>query len=211
MNLSDAFSEIESTVFVAFTNVASDFPTFIRAARQFEGVQVLLNRLEDEEVREAILDRIWELSDAPVDQSYENPWDAPLAVYLWILDLKDPELALVAAEAASDAPQTWWAGKLAHVILQQQTITSDAADAHYDISWAPTNVKRPNVKVTAFAGDQTQWIGLASKSRGWSRHWYVLTEGGQVGRQNRIIVRMSAKPALKPEYSNSLQSDRVWA
>ena len=122
MTVREAMREIESHEFAARLNVASNFRTFLRAAQRQEAVRTLLQELDSQEKRQQVFFRILELSRQRVDPRYENQWDTALAVYVWLINLKDFDLAKVAAEAAAQALQCWWAMKVSgHILLGSLT------------------------------------------------------------------------------------------
>jgi hypothetical protein len=120
MTLDEVMKEIESHAFAARVNVASDLRTFLRAAQAERSVNDLLEELDSPEKRPAVLSKIYELTQRQVDPRYENPWDTALAVYVWAMSVRDSDLATIAAEAAAQAPQCWWAAKLSRKILLTQ-------------------------------------------------------------------------------------------
>jgi len=117
MGLSEAMSVVESHEFAARVNLASDSRTFLCAAAEEDAVQVIYDEMHAGCARHAILKRVAELSRREVDPRYENPWDAALAVYLWLLRFRDRGLAESGAELASRARQCWWAAKIAQQLL----------------------------------------------------------------------------------------------
>ena len=67
----------------------------------------------------SILERLIDLTRQSVDPRYENPLDTAMATYLFVLQQLDPRLALVGAEAVINVPATWWAARVAQVILER--------------------------------------------------------------------------------------------
>lgn len=117
MSVREAMTEIESLDFAVRLNVASDFRTFIQAARQHRAVKSLYRELASAEVSKKIVSRVAELSRQAIDLRYENQWDTALAVYVWLISLRDTSFSRIAAEVAVQAPQCWWATRLARSIL----------------------------------------------------------------------------------------------
>lgn len=125
MNIKQAISNIESHEFAVRVNIASDLKTFLKVVQQEEAVLWFGKQLAIYEMRLEILSRIYELSKSKIDLRYENQWDTALAVYLWLLDNRDPIIAKIAAEVASQIPQCWWAAKLSRFILFEKQLYSD--------------------------------------------------------------------------------------
>lgn len=155
MTLKEATQEIESHEFVARVNVASDFRTFLRAVAEQKVIHVLSQELAASENRQYVLNRVLELSRRKVDLRYENPWDTALTAYVWLLNVKDWDLAKIAAEAAARAPQCWWATKMAHHILLEGPVCNDAGFAQHEFM-AP-----PSTAIVACASGAEEVILLA--------------------------------------------------
>jgi hypothetical protein len=131
MIIREAMQEIESHEFAARLNVASDFRTFIQAAKSQEAVLTLWQELDSPEKCQQVLYRVFELSRQRVDPRYENPWDTALAVYVWLISSKDLDLARMAAEVAAQAPQCWWATKISrHILLEEQAYSGAGSEQH---------------------------------------------------------------------------------
>lgn len=120
MSLNEIMKEIESHEFSAYLNVASDFKTLLRIAEKQEAVLDLLDELDFYEARQIILTRIIALSRIEIDPRYENPWDIPLTIYIWLLSLKDFDLANAAAEILAHLHQSWWAMRISRYILLRE-------------------------------------------------------------------------------------------
>ena len=117
MNVNEVLKEIEGHQFAARLNVASDIGTFCKAARREEVVRKLFRGLASSGVRWRVLLRTHELARQRIDLRYENPWDTAFAVYLWLMSVKDRQLAEMMAGAVSQAPQCWWAARMAREVL----------------------------------------------------------------------------------------------
>lgn len=126
MTASDAIKEIESDEFAARLNVAASIETFLRIAEEQESVRGLLSELDSVRERTRLFNRLLELSRSPADLRYENQWDVALAVYLWLLSLRDPGLRALAAAIVARTPQCWWAARISHYLLQQSYLHNDA-------------------------------------------------------------------------------------
>ena len=123
----DCFSEIESHKFAARVEVGGSFDLLVKAAGSEESVRDLLARLDSNpEICYAVLQRVLELSQRSPDFRYENPFDTPMTIYLWLLTLTDLALSKMAAEAIIHAPRCWWAAKLANNVLLDQHLRSNS-------------------------------------------------------------------------------------
>jgi hypothetical protein len=120
MKFNEARKHIESHDFAANINVASDFKTFLLATYNQKAVKIVLKDLYSQELRTKIFYRILELSHQQFDKRYENPWDIPLAVYLWLLSNYNDELTKIGANIVTQIPQCWWASKVARYILLKE-------------------------------------------------------------------------------------------
>jgi hypothetical protein len=115
--LHELFVRIESVPFSARLGVLSGFESFLRALPSIPDIHDLVGAISVPEGKNALLNRILELAEQKVAPDYENPWDIPLAAYLWTLFQVDAELAPMAAAAVLKAQDCWWAKKLAQNIL----------------------------------------------------------------------------------------------
>jgi hypothetical protein len=116
--LKDLFTEIESNDFSAQLNVVSGLRSFLHATSKAGAVDRLLNAMQEREHCNLVLNRILELSKIQPDPRYENPRDVALAVYLWLLKIKNRDLAEIGAETISRVPQCWWARYISQGILE---------------------------------------------------------------------------------------------
>jgi hypothetical protein len=80
-----------------------------------------------------VVNRIRELVETRFDDRYENPWDVALSAYLLALRGVNRDVALVAAEIALTARQTWWARQVALALLAP-LVVSDSASSTFLIS-----------------------------------------------------------------------------
>jgi|SRR5882724_8260423 len=115
--LDEIFVRIESLPFTAQLGVLSGFEAFLRALPSMTEVHQISAATSGAEGKNALFHRIQELVKRKVDPDRENPWDIPLAAYLWTLFQVDADLAPTAAAAVLQAQDCWWAKKLARKIL----------------------------------------------------------------------------------------------
>jgi hypothetical protein len=109
-----AFEQIESREYATAVNLASDYKQFLRAMRVNTQCQFLLRLTSiSPENRNAVLTRLNELCQRPIDEEFENPWDAALATYLWVLSNIDLHLTAVAVNRVLSCRNCWWSKKLA--------------------------------------------------------------------------------------------------
>lgn len=135
MNFKQALAEIESDNFAAKVNLASDFNTFLRIAEDQDAIQFALQELDSKNEQLDVYLRIYEISKQTVDIRYENPWDTALTIYVWLLSMKNPDLAFSASKIVSQIGQCWWAEKLSrHVIFRHQQYNESDIDEQ---SWYP--------------------------------------------------------------------------
>jgi hypothetical protein len=126
----EAMREIESPEFSLRLNYASSLKLLLRAAGAEAAVKnafsYLVNSRDD---RRTLLNRLIELSHKPPD-SRENPHDAAMVVFLWLLlvtdrneDVSDPtiSLALSGARELNDGETWgWWSTRLATKIVGRE-------------------------------------------------------------------------------------------
>ncbi len=134
--LDEVFVRIESLPFSAQLGVLSGFEAFLRALPSMPEVHDLVAAISGPEAKNALLHRIRQLVERKVDPAYENPWDIPLAAYLWALFQADHDLAAQAAVAVLQTQDCWWAKKLARKILDAPRVNSD----NYPSPAATTNL-----------------------------------------------------------------------
>jgi hypothetical protein len=117
MNWEQALAEIDSHEFDARLGVVSNIGSFFRAAASEPAVRLIFKHmLESGDACEEILDRIYDLAYLCPDARYENPNDTPLAILLWMMYYANSNYAM-AAYYVDQAPQCWYAKKLARRIL----------------------------------------------------------------------------------------------
>ena len=126
MTFEEAMKEVESPTFDASVNVASDLRTFLLGVQQQEAVHILFRELDSPEKRLQLFSQVVALSRQQIDPRYENLWDTALAVYVWLISLKDANLAKVASQTAMQAPQCWWAAKVSSIVSTESRVNSDA-------------------------------------------------------------------------------------
>lgn len=132
MTFDEGLRDIESLEFAARVNIASDLRTFLRVAGNQESVTTVLSELASPQKQQRVFSEALRLSRLQVDLRYENPWDSALAVFVWVLSLRALQLARVAAEAAVQAPQCWWASRIAHDVLRGSLVRSTQASRRTD-------------------------------------------------------------------------------
>lgn len=117
MTFLEALREIESFEFSARVNVASDFKTFLEIASTESAVSDLSDALKNEVLCEKLLSHVLELCKREYDVRYENPLDAALTIYLWLMGKKDFKLTKIMAESVARIQQGWWSLRLAQFFL----------------------------------------------------------------------------------------------
>lgn len=125
MGLTQALHEIKSHEFAARLNVVSGTRSFFAAANKEPAVMSLCEDMSKSgEAREEVLGHIHDLSQLAVDRRYENPNDAALAILLWLTRFTAPDYSQIAADLVDQAPQCWYAKKLARRILLPPPVAS---------------------------------------------------------------------------------------
>lgn len=121
MNLTKHFLKIESERFAARVNVANSLSVFLDALSEDPAFISLIEHIrENYPITLRILLRIKRLAGLEIDYRYANPYDSALAAYAWAIQTLDmPETASIAAELLLSARQTWWARKIASLIINE--------------------------------------------------------------------------------------------
>ncbi len=163
MKIRELFDQIESKTFVVEANLASGASGFIEAVSSNPAI-VALSEEEKQNpyVSGAVLQRIELLANLKVDYRYENPHDAALAAYAWLLFKNAPHLATIAAAILIEARQVWWARHVAGYILESEASSKSARNTR-----------------TASIIDITPVIGIET---------YSVTKGIMEAQQNYILV-----------------------
>ncbi|MBI3825829.1 MAG: hypothetical protein HY294_07530 [Candidatus Rokubacteria bacterium] len=143
MSANEAMIEIESSVFAARMNLASDLWVFVRAARDERAVSDLLGHLRTRETLEEVFQRILELARTAPDVRYRHPFDTALAIYMWLVEQTDRAVAGVAAEAILGVPQTFWARQFATPIVAGSRIKTSATTQ--DQNWPAGRVAKASI------------------------------------------------------------------
>ena len=126
MKWNEALAQIESPEFDANLSMFSSTKAFFRAMAADPVVLDLLVQIrESGELREEVLDRIYDLAALEIDSRYENPNDKPLTVLLWLTYYTAPEFAQIAAHYTMRAPQCWYATKLARQFIAPAPVKSE--------------------------------------------------------------------------------------
>lgn len=138
MTKDEALAAIESPYFSGHINIASRFADVASLLAQQKPVRVLMTYAEEPREAAELLVHVVNLCKRSFDVRYENPWDAALTAYLWILQQKHPEFAGLAAERIAHATHTWWAGKLARHLLFDRTTSSEGAEQRSSLTSKPS-------------------------------------------------------------------------
>lgn len=118
MNWENVLDEIQSPSFDAVLNVVSSTNGFFQAVEEHQTVREALHQMLDSgEVREDVIGRIYDLTNREIDRNFENPHDTALAVLLWLMHYAANDNVQVAATYVDQAPQCWYAKKLAQRVL----------------------------------------------------------------------------------------------
>ncbi len=129
MSVSELFERIESAAFAIEANLASGASDFIEAVSSNPAFVALSEEAKQNPyVSGAVLQRIELLANLKVDYRYENPHDAALAAYAWLLFQNAPRLAPIAAAILIEARQVWWARHIAGYILEAEASFKSASN-----------------------------------------------------------------------------------
>lgn len=136
---------LESPSFQMNLSVISGFQTLFNAAAELPEVRELSAAMaRSGEAREAVQNRIRELSNLNIDPRYVNPKDYVLAIYLWLTYFVASEQSTMAAGYVDGAPQCWNAKKLARWLLTPRTLdsgnqlsTDESSNTQIDVGTTP--------------------------------------------------------------------------
>lgn len=120
MTFKKIMKEIESHNFAAYLNVVGNFENFINTIKKLELVWMLLEELNSEKKVQKLAKRVLDISGQKIDPKYENPKDIALSIYIWLISLKDLELAKMIAKTAIQIPQSWWTKRMSYKILDKK-------------------------------------------------------------------------------------------
>ncbi|MCH8877873.1 MAG: hypothetical protein IIA89_13810 [Chloroflexi bacterium] len=136
MNLKKLFLEIESNEFAARLNLASGERLLMWSLATDPAV----NRLEmelSEEIDHSliVLGRIQQLVRLEFDFRFENPYDAAMSAYCWVLAQTNQQIGRVAAHLVASAKQTWWARKVAETVMDEFPASTKDNETRTDASF----------------------------------------------------------------------------
>ncbi|MFQ5778170.1 MAG: hypothetical protein ACE5IP_09195 [Terriglobia bacterium] len=172
------FQGIESHEFAARVNLASGFRHFLQILLSQKSFQQLADLARDKQATIEILRRIVAVSNVRVDLRYENPFDAGLAAYLWVLYLTNPPIAYIGAEVISPPVNCWWTSQITERILREVDTDTEPEPLN-DI--AP--VEMGSLATTLVSSDAGTPLILAALAKSFvrsSKQFFVITEG-QIG------------------------------
>jgi hypothetical protein len=121
--MNTVFERVEEPRFAARLTIASALRTFIRAARREKLIEDLAQKVQASEGGE-LYSRIKELTAASFDPGYRSPWDAAVAVYLWVLASMNGPLARACATEIASLPRDswWWTSQMLDKILNRNVL-----------------------------------------------------------------------------------------
>ena len=106
--------EIESFDFSVRTQIASDLDQFWRIVELNPSVSSLLDRArQDTPTVIDILVAMRHLRNVEFDPKYENPMDAAMTTYGWIISKARPRLSGLTSDLLDSLDHSWWARRLA--------------------------------------------------------------------------------------------------
>jgi len=115
--MDELFEAIEGHRFSAAVNAASDLNHFLQAVDSTPEFRKLLVLLPASDARARVQERLLEVAATKIDRAYENPWDAALTAYLYLLWKTDKRQALIAANRLLSCVNCWWSQKLAQELV----------------------------------------------------------------------------------------------
>jgi len=115
--MDELFEAIEGHRFSAVVNVASDLSHFLQAIASTPEFRKLLASLSAPDARAGVLERLLQVAAREIDPAYENPWDAALTAYLYLIWRTDKRQALIAANRVLSCANCWWSQKLAQELV----------------------------------------------------------------------------------------------
>ena len=118
--------EIESHELAVRLNLAGNISGVLSAARREECVRYFLDRIQDIALINMLLLRALELSRQRVDPRYENPWDAAITVYMFLLNQNSFQMAKTVASAVDQTPRLWWARQYSDRLLKETLFKSNS-------------------------------------------------------------------------------------
>ena len=111
---------IEGNSFAGRLNVASSLAGFLSGLAGEKVVdQVVADAKSDEAVKRLVFGRVLVLSVSDFDNRHENPFDAALAAYVYILSKVDTKFAAIASDFVLYAKNVWWAPRVAEVAVEK--------------------------------------------------------------------------------------------
>lgn len=116
MSLLKLLKSIESPEFVAQVGVVSTQHAFESAIARHPWAQELLGLARGSASARVVYGRMMALLQTPVDPSFSHPYDVAIAVYLRVVDIVAPLLAVDAAREVLAVRNAWWARRLAERI-----------------------------------------------------------------------------------------------
>jgi hypothetical protein len=124
MTVQQLFERIESPTFSYRVTVESSLRRALLNIADQPDCQSLINLIKTEGKSEPVLSRLIVLTRQSVDPRYQNPHDVAMATYLFTLQQTNAQVARIGAEATIAVAGTWWASKIAQLILDRAWITN---------------------------------------------------------------------------------------
>ena len=151
-DLNRAFVELESIETSISLNSASGVRAFLNLAQTLESIEVVLREIENSEKCLVLLKRIVKFSNEVVDYRYENKWDVPLALYTWLLSIKNFSLGAIAAEIVIKIPNCWWASKISRNIILGLKSYNESSEKEFESLKTKLSSKILTPEVDLFVG-----------------------------------------------------------
>jgi hypothetical protein len=164
MTFLECVSEIESPEYAARVNLASDYNTFVKGVRLERTTPELAAQIRDQGVGLKLVSRVTRMASQKVDHRYEHPCDAPMAAYIWLLAGTQPALAKIAANAAICVARSWWANRVAEVVLRDNYLAEDTEtiEAVY-----PASLREDEASARALSSDALIFVTQSAQDLRW--------------------------------------------
>src|SRR5439155_26116475 len=112
--------------FAARLGVANSLEMFYALIGSEEAARDLLALTRDRSIGYRVLSHAVSLVKEQDDIEYQNPRDAAIATYLWVLIQTQPDLANMLSASALNTPRLWWARKVGLNFVRGEPGTSDS-------------------------------------------------------------------------------------
>jgi len=143
--MTESFEWIESETFCYRANLASGGEQFIQVIGSDPRVRELATTARKQRDQAArITQRVLQITCRAVDYRYENPYDAALCAYLFVLRAVHPDLARLAATAVRRAENCWWSAFFARTLLMETPVDAAVVNEKTKIEGTRFSTRTPD-------------------------------------------------------------------